>query len=179
MISKHQLTYSQTNCDSAHKKQLLVWGKSQDDATDAEDETGQKDADPAPQPPVQGASTQGRERRSPNGAGNQQLLPQRAQIHLLLQEQHSPGDHPSVVPKEKPSQGREKRQHIDEPWRGGILVQEVPTGWRPNETPLSIVHCLLSPAAHKVAHVLQAVFIVAAGHKGNQELNPLWVNSSV
>lgn len=56
-MRQRQLTYAQTNYDSAHKKHLLVRGNTQNDATDGEDETGQQDADPAPQPPVQGAPT--------------------------------------------------------------------------------------------------------------------------
>lgn len=171
------LTYAQTHYDSAHEEHHLVRCHAQHDASDAEDETGYEDADPASQPPIQGSSTQGRERRGPDGAGDQQLLPQGIQPHLLLQQQHGPGDHPGVVAEEEASQGTEERQHVDEPRRGCILLREVP-GWRSNETPLSIICCFLPASAHKVAHVLQAVFIAAAGHEGNQENGASGVSSA-
>lgn len=162
-------TYAQANDDSAHEQRLLVRGQAEDHTTDAEDETGHQDADFAPPPAVQCAAAQGGERRGAHGAGDHQLLPQVVQVHLLLQEQHRAGHHARVVPEEEPSQGGEEGQDVDEARGGGdfrlpgiSISISSGSGWRSDEALLSI---LLSPAAHKVPHVRQAVFIIpAAGH---------------
>lgn len=147
------ITYAQANDDSAHQEGLLAGGQAQDDAPDAEDETGRQDADPAPQPAVESAAAQGGESRGAHGAGNQQLLPQLVQVHLPLQEQHRTGHHARVVTEEEATQGGEEGQHVDEARRGGDFPDisiSSNGGRRSDEALLSI---LRSPAAHEVPHV--------------------------
>lgn len=160
-----QLTYAQAHGDPAHQEHLLAGGQTQDDAADAEDEAGDKDADASAQPAVQEAPPQGGERRRPNGAGHQQLLPQVVQVHLLLQGQHGAGHHPGVVPKEEPPQGREGGQHVNKAGSGGGLPSSRLLSWGLDEVLLPISG---SPDAQKVPHLLQAEFIRAAGHGGRK-----------
>lgn len=150
------LTDAQTHCDATNKEDHFALGDTHNNPTATEDEAGDEDANPAPQPPVQEAPAEGGERRGSDGAGHQQLLPQGAQVHLLLQEQHRSGDHPRVIPEEESTQGREKRQQVDETrGRWGVLIPEAlpgVMGRRSNETPLSILCSFLPPAACAVTH---------------------------
>ena len=108
------LTKPHSDDQPPRQQDLLAWGGAQHDPPDGEEEAGQQDAHPAPEEPVQEAPQQGRQGGRGHSTRYEQLLPQGAQLHLPLQQQHGSGDHPGVVAEHEAPQGGERGQEVDE-----------------------------------------------------------------
>lgn len=118
------LTDAQSHHHAAPQQRLLVAGGRQHAGPGREEAAGQQDAGPAAAQPVEDAAGQSGQRSGAHRAGDQQLLPQRVQVQLPLEEQQGPRHHAGVVAEEEAPEGGEYGHHVDE--AGRLVPLELP-----------------------------------------------------
>lgn len=89
-LAEPELTNAESHDQAAGEQRLLVAGRGQHRGAGGEEGTGQEDGSAAAEDAVEGASGQRRDGSRPHRAGHEQLLPQRVQTELPLEQQHGP-----------------------------------------------------------------------------------------
>lgn len=117
------LTDAQPHHHASRQQRLLVAGGGQHAGARREEAAGQQDAGPPAAQPVQDAAGQGGQGGGAHRAGDEQLLPERVQVELPLEEEQRPRHHAGVVAEEEAPQGGEDRHHVDE--AGGLVLLEL------------------------------------------------------
>lgn len=160
------ITYAKANCEPSTQKNLFAVCDTQDDSSSREDEASEQNADSSAEKPVEKPSSQSGKSRSANSDGDQQLLPQRAQVHLSLQQKHGSRHHSCVIAKQESTQSREESQGVHETWGGVLdlicgcghvifLVVGLDIRWRFYQTPF----VLNSPVSYQLLHSLEITHI--------------------
>lgn len=118
-----ELTDAKSYDQAAGEQGLLAVRRSQHRGAGGEERAGQQDGGPAAEDAVEGAAGQRRDGGRPHRAGHQQLLPQRVQAELPLEQQHGPRHHPGVIAEQEAAQRGEDRHHVHE--GGGLVLLEL------------------------------------------------------
>lgn len=123
-FAENQLTDAEPHDQAAGEQRLLVVGRGQHRGPGREEGTGQQDGGAAAEDAVEGPAGQRRDGGRPHGAGHEQLLPQRVQAELPLEQQHGPRHHAGVIAEQEAAQRGEDGHHVHE--GGGLVLLELP-----------------------------------------------------
>lgn len=122
-FAEPELTDAKPYDQASGEQGLLAVRCGQHRGAGGEEGTGQQDGGSAAEDAVEGPASQRRDGGRPHRAGHQQLLPQRVQAELPLEQQHGPRHHPGVIAEQEAAQRGEDRHHVHE--GGGLVLLEL------------------------------------------------------